>query len=163
MTQDATVFDHSLDFDPAGDLEAFLKRAPARWVVYLLADEADRPVQLLCVKNLRYSLKRRLGGEEVVGPSRRVNYREIVRRVHWRRVDSAVEADWLYYEAARVLFPESYQGMVGFRPAWFVHVNPDTPFPRYTKTTDLAKLTGSLFGPVEDKHAAAKLVELIED
>jgi hypothetical protein len=128
-----------------------------------MADEADRPVQLLCVKNLRYSLKRRLGGDEMVGPSKRVNYREIVRRVYFRRVDSAFEADWLYYEAARELFPQTYQGMVGFRPAWFVHVDPDTNFPRYIKTTEIAKPTGHLFGPVEDKHAAAKLVQLVED
>ena len=163
MAQTATVFDQSIDFDPAQDFEAFLKRVPARWVVYLLADEADRPVQLLCVKNLRYSLKRRLGGDEQVGPSRRVNYRDIVRRIHWRRVDSAFEADWLYYEAARVLFPQTYAGMVGFRPAWFVHVNPETEFPRYTKTTELVRQTGILFGPVEDKHAASKLVQLVED
>lgn len=163
MAQLSAVFNHSIDFDPAGDLEAFLKQAPAKWVVYLMADEADRPVQLLCVKNLRYSLKRRLGGDELVGPSKRVNYREIVRRVYLRRVDSAFEADWLYYEAARELFPQTYQGMVGFRPAWFVHVNPDTDFPRYIKTTEIAKSTGHLFGPVEDKHAAGKLVQLVED
>src|SRR5689334_14877296 len=95
------LFDHHAEFDPVGDFDAFLKNVPAKWVVYLLADADDRPVQLLCVKNLRYSLKRRLGGDEAtLGLSRRVNYREIVRRVHWRRVDSAFEADWLYYEAA---------------------------------------------------------------
>jgi excinuclease UvrABC nuclease subunit len=163
MAQPTPVFDRSIDFDPAADLEAFLKQAPAKWVVYLMADEADRPVQLLCVKNLRYSLKRRLGGDEMVGPSKRVNYREIVRRVHFRRVDSAFQADWLYYEAARELFPQTYQGMVGFRPAWFVHVDPDANFPRYTKTTEIVKRTGHLFGPVEDKHAAGKLVQLVED
>lgn len=164
MTQTTpTVFDECIDFDPAGDFEAFLKRAPARWAVYLLADEADRPVQLLCVKNLRYSLKRRLGGEESIGLSKRVNYREIVRRIHWRRVDSAFEADWLYYEAARVLFPDTYAAMLGFRPAWFVHVDPEAEFPRYTRTTDLAERAGTLFGPLEDKHAAGKLVQLVED
>ena len=163
MAQTCDVFDRSANFDPAGDFEAFVKQVPARWVVYLLADEADRPVQLLCVKNLRYSLKRRLGGEEEIGPSRRVNYRDIVRRVHWRRVDSAFEADWLYYEAARVLFPTTYQGMVGFRPAWFVHVDPEASFPRYTKTIDLGVNTGTFFGPLEDKHAAGKLVQLVED
>jgi excinuclease UvrABC nuclease subunit len=162
-TGGTTIFDHSIDFDPAGDLEAFLKQAPAKWVVYLMADGDDRPVQLLCVKNLRYSLKRRLGGDEMVGPSKRVNYREIVRRVYFRRVDSAFEADWLYYEAARELFPQTYQGMVGFRPAWFIHVDPDVNFPRYTKTIEIATRTGNLFGPVEDKHAAGKLVQLVED
>lgn len=158
-----TLFDRHASFDPAGDFDAFLKEVPARWVVYLLADENDRPVQLLCVKNLRYSLKRRLGPEEdAAGPSKRVNFREIVRRVHWRRVDSAFEADWMYYEAARLVFPETYAGMVGFRPAWFVHVNPDQPFPRYVKTIDLSK-PGLLIGPLEDKHAAAGLIELAED
>ena len=42
-------FDRHADFDPAGDFEAFLKSVPAKWVVYLLADADDRPVQLLCV------------------------------------------------------------------------------------------------------------------
>lgn len=181
MPQTSTpVFDHHLAFEPGADFDAFVKQAPARWAVYLLADEDDRPVQLLCVKNLRYSLKRRLGGDETIGPSKRVNYRELVRHVRWRRVDSAFEADWLYYEAARVCFPDTYQGMVGFRPAWFVHVNPEAEFPRYTKTIDLVRHAASedvpendggaggavgafLFGPLEDKHAAGRLVQLVED
>jgi excinuclease UvrABC nuclease subunit len=153
----------AIEFSPEDDPEAFLKRVPARWVVYLLADAVDRPVQLLCVRNLRYSLKRRLGGSEQVGPSKRVNYRDLVRRIYWRRVDSAFEADWIYYEAARRLFPDTYQGMVGFRPAWFVHVNPDANFPRYTKTIDPTTKTGVLLGPLEDKHAAARLMQLAED
>src|SRR3954464_8204700 len=154
------LFDRHADFEPAGNFEAFLKGVPARWAVYLLADAEDRPVQLLCVKNLRYSLKRRLGvPEEEAGRSKRVDYRDLVRRVSWRRVDSAFEADWVYYEAARRVFPRTYQGMVGFRPAWFVHVNPEARFPRYTKTTDLTIKSGLLIGPVEDKHAAARLMQ----
>jgi excinuclease UvrABC nuclease subunit len=156
-------FDHQLFFDPSSDFESFLKQVPAKWVVYLLADERDAPVQLLCVKNLRYSLKRRLGDGESAGPSKRVNYRELVRRIHYRRVDSVFEADWLYYEAARRVFPESYRGMVGFRPAWFIHVNDDANFPRYIKTIDLTIRAGVLIGPVEDKNAAARLIQLVED
>jgi hypothetical protein len=157
------AFDHQVRLDPAGDLEAFLKQVPAKWVVYLMTDADDRPVQLLCVKNLRASLKRRLGGNEQIGPSKRVDYRDLIRHVHYTRVDSAFEADWTYYEAARVAFPNSYQGMVGFRPAWFVHVNPDANFPRYTKTIDLTFKAGTFIGPIEDKHAAARLMELAED
>jgi excinuclease UvrABC nuclease subunit len=163
VTPFADIFAHSADFDPVGDFDAFAKGVPAKWAVYLLADAEDRPVQLLCVKNLRYSLRRRLGPEDVdAGPSRRVDYREIVRRVYWRRVDSAFEADWVYYEAARVVFPKTYQGMVGFRPAWFVHVDPAAPFPRYQKTIDLTRPAGVYLGPLEDKHAAARLTELAE-
>jgi excinuclease UvrABC nuclease subunit len=158
-----SILDRELTFDPAGNFDAFLKTAPAKWVVYLLADDQGAPVQLLCVKNLRYSLRRRLGGEEEVGPSRRVDYRQIIRKIFYKRVDSAFAADWVYYEAARVCFPATYQGMVGFRPAWFVHVDPAAMFPRFVKTTDLSPRPGTLIGPVEDKHAAQSLIALAED
>jgi len=158
-----SILDRELSFDPNGDLDAFLKTTPAKWVVYLLADEHGAPVQLLCVKNLRYSLKRRLGGEEDAGPSRRVDYRQIVRRIYYKRVDSAFEADLLYYEAARLCFPQTYQGMVGFRPAWFVHVDPAATFPRFVKTIDLSPRAGRLIGPIEDKHSAQAMVEQAED
>ncbi len=157
------IFDAHTDVGPEGDLDACLQQVTASWVVYLMTDESDRPVQLLCVKNLRASLKRRLGSVEPLGPTRKINYRDLVRRIHWRRVDSAFEADWVYLEAARAIFPETYQGMVGFRPAWFVHADPNAEFPRLTRTTHLHQSTGELIGPVEDKHAAARLVECMED
>src|SRR5688572_16030952 len=159
----ASIFDHSASFDPAGSFDEFLKLAPAKWAVYLLADEHDQPVQLLSVKNLRASLKRRLGGEETIGLSKRVNYREIVRRVYWRRVDSGFEADFVYLEAARQLFPRTYQGMIGFKPAWFVQVDPANNFPRYIKTIQPLGKRGVILGPLEDKHAAARLIHLVED
>ena len=157
------IFTHRLDFDPAAPFEDFPRAAPARWVVYLLADGEDRPIQLLCVKNLRSSLKRRLGEDETAAPSKRVNYREVVRRIHWRRVDSAFEADCVYLEAARALFPQTYQGMVGFRPAWFIHVDPEAQFPRYTKTTDLSRPNGTYVGPLETRNDAQSLIEQVED
>ncbi len=163
MTGLGDVFPHSRSFDPTGDFEAFLKSVPARWVVYLLADEADRPVQLLCVKNLRNSLKRRLGVEEVPTPSKRVNYRDLVRRVYWVRVDNALESDWIYLEAARACFSNQYEKMIGFRPAWFLNVNPEAKFPRYVKTTDLDLTAGQYVGPMEDKTTASRLIEMLED
>ncbi|HTW94221.1 MAG TPA: UvrB/UvrC motif-containing protein [Tepidisphaeraceae bacterium] len=163
MTEAANLLKEQAIFDPQGDWEAFTHQIPARWAVVLLADQQMRPVQLLCVKNLRACLRRRLGNEEPIAPSRKTDYRQIVRHILWRRVDSAFEADWIYYEAARLLFPKTYQGMVGFRPAWFLHVDPEAQFPRYVKTIDLSPRPGLLLGPVEDKHAAARLIELIED
>ncbi|MDQ3440834.1 MAG: hypothetical protein M3478_10845 [Planctomycetota bacterium] len=159
------LFDHDAEFDPAGDFDAFLKLIPAKWAIYLMADAEDRPVQLLSVKNLRSSLKRRLGGadgEVGGGLSKRVDYRDLIRHVYWRRVDSAFEADIVYLEAARDTFPQTYRGMTGFRPAWFVHVNPQTTYPRYTRTIEPTHRTGVYLGPLEDKHAAQKLVHLTE-
>jgi excinuclease UvrABC nuclease subunit len=162
MSQIAGILEHEIPFDPAADFEAFLRLVPAKWVVYLFADADDQPLQLLCVKNLRYSLKRRLG-DEAITLTKRIDYRQIVRRIHWRRVDSAFEADWVYHDVARRIFRKSYRGMVGFRPAWFVHVDPQAQLPRYAKTIDLAEGKGIHFGPFEDKHAAARLIELVED
>lgn len=156
-------FTHQIHFDSAGDFEAFLKSVPPRWCVYLMSDADDRPVQLLMVRNLRASLKRRLGGQEMVGPTRRVNYRELVRRISFIRVDSEFEADIVYLELARRIFPESFKGMTGLRPAWFIHVNPLATFPRYIRTTDLSLASGELFGPLEDKHAAQRLIEHLQD
>jgi excinuclease UvrABC nuclease subunit len=163
MPEIPDIFHHRIDFDPAGDFEAFLKQAPAKWVVYLFAAEDGSALQLLCVKNFRYSLRHRLSGERMLGQSKRVDYREIVRRVYWRRVDSRLEADLIYHDLAQRLYPESYRGMLNFRPAWFLAVNPEAKFPRYTKTIDLSLKTGILIGPVEDKHAAARLIERVED
>jgi excinuclease UvrABC nuclease subunit len=162
MSKIPPQLEHRLDFDPDADFADFLRQAPARWVVYLLADQEDQPIQLLSVKNFRSSLKRRLAGEELLS-GRKVNYRQIVRRVYWRRVDSPLEADWIYHDAARQVFPQTYQGMVGLRPAWFLHVDPQADFPRYVKTINLTQPSGSYFGPLEDKHAAARLIELVED
>jgi hypothetical protein len=183
-------FPNKVAFEPAGDFGALLEQVPARWAVYLMSDEQHRPVQLLCVKNLRYSIKRRLGlpelsdagaaqsgepaqGVETQAPAvekpagprmtKRVDYRAIVREIGWIRVESAFEADWVYLEAARRIFPRTYQGMTGLRPAWFVHINPEAGFPRYTKTQDLTIATGMLLGPLEDKHAAARLIEDVTD
>jgi excinuclease UvrABC nuclease subunit len=131
-------------------------------VVYLFTDAEDRPVQLLCVKNLRASLKRRLGEQQETGPTRRLDYRELVRHIYWRRVDSAFEADLVYLEMARQIFPQSYRGMVGFDPAWFAAVNPENNFPRYVKTID-PRRGGIVIGPFADKHAAARFMHLVED
>ena len=156
-------FDAEIEFDPGGDLGAMLAKVPAKWVVYLMKDADGHPVQLLCVKNLRASLERRLGENEEVGPSRRVGYRELVRRIAWRRVDSAFEADLVYLEMARQIFPETYRGMLAFKEVWFLAVDPEAAFPRYVKTNDPARAEGVLIGPIEDKHAAGRLIELIED
>jgi len=158
-----SIFDQHCSFDPAEDFETFVKRVPAKGAVYLLTDAQSQPVQLLCVRNLRYSLKRRLGSAQEIVPSRRIDYRQIVRGISFRRVDSVFEADWLYYEAARQIFPKNYRAMLGFRPAWFVQLDSHASFPRYTRTSDINAVDVLLLGPMEDKQDANAFIELMED
>ncbi len=166
MDDDAVVDERlgtHLAFDPDGDFDGFLRAAPAKGAVYRLADEQGRTIQLLSVGNLRASLKRRLGGDGAdEGPTKRVDYRKLVRHIDFARVDSAFEADAFYHAEARRLYPDTYRARVGFHPAWFIHVDPDAAFPRYTVTQRL-DAPGRFFGPFDDRRAASKLIERVED
>ena len=155
--------DGELALDPAVPLDAALKAVPAKWCVYLMSDEADRPVQLLCVRNLRASLKRRLSDGEQEGPSKRVDYRALVRRVRWKRVDNPLESDLAYLDVARVVYPKTYKKIVTLRPAWWVHVDPDAEFPRWRVADDALPGCGVCFGPIAEKGQAQRLVEKLED
>ena len=156
-------FDSVISIDPASDLEAQLSNVPAKWVVYLLADEQDQPVQMLAVKNMRASLRSRLTETPSDVLSKRVDYRAIVRKVYYKRVSSHFESDLAYFDLARAIFPHSYQKLLPDRAAWFIHVNPDAQFPRFIKTTELSLRSGELVGPIAEKGQAQKLVEMLED
>ena len=156
-------FDHAAAFDPAESAETLADGVPTGWCVYALLAEGGRPLQLLCVKNLRASLRRRLGETSAdADPTRRIDYRAVVRSVAWTRVDSTFEQDVVYLDAARSLFPESYAAVLGFRRAWYVEVDPAADGPRFTRTQE--PTAGSLaFGPLTDGRAARKLAHAVED
>lgn len=163
MVEPASLFPHHLGVRPEDDLEALLKQAPARPAVYLLVDQEERPLQLLSVRNLRASIQRRLGSTQEEQISRRINYRDLVRGVHYLRVDGHFEADFVYLRIARELFAQSYQSLFTQRQPWFIHVDPLAQFPRFVKTNaPMTHRSGMLLGPIEDKHAANRLIELLE-
>lgn len=155
--------DGELVLDPALPIEQVARALPARWAVYLMSDADDRPVQLLCVKNLRASVKRRLT-ENLEGlPSKRIDYRAVVRSIRWRRVDSTLESDLAYLDIARKVFPDSYCKIVTLRPTWWLHVDPTAAFPRWIRTDDPTVEGGVLLGPLAEKQQAQRLIEVIED
>ncbi|MGN6726657.1 MAG: hypothetical protein ACTHLZ_12110 [Tepidisphaeraceae bacterium] len=160
-------YDGHIQLDPALPLEQSVKALPARWAVYLMSDVDDRPVQLLCVRNLRASVKRRLtySGEEL---SKRVDYRGLVRHLRWKRVDGALESDLAYLDVARAVFPSGYRQMVTLRPTWWLHVDPAATFPRWTRSESPLAPAGSspehvAVGPLQEKGQAQRLIEMLED
>jgi hypothetical protein len=156
----SSLFPHRLGLEPAGDLAAVLAAVPARWAVYLFLDAAGAPFQLLCVKNLRASLTRRLAAGTELAP--RVPYRDVVRGVAWQRVDSAFEADLLYAAAARAFFPSAYRQFVESRRPWFMEIDPRAHAPSFTRTQE-PKLPASCFGPLASRSAAQRLIEEVTD
>ena len=156
-------YDGQLDLDPCVPLDVAVKAAPARWAVYLMSDADDRPVQLLCVRNLRASLKRRLGPSPDEEPSKRIDYRALVRRVRWKRVDNPLESDLTYLDVARTIYPDTYRKLVTLRTVHWVHVDPDAPHPRWRVTEDPCPGCGFVFGPMAERGQAQRLVEKLED
>lgn len=158
------LLDQHMLFDPSADFAAFLDSVPAKWVVYLLSDEQDRPFQLLSVKNLRASLANRLTEHPADEKTRSIPYRQVVRRISYRRVDSTLEAEWIYTQLARELFPDAYQKMLANWAPWYLTIDPEARFPRWLLTDQPeASLLATTFGPIATKNAAQKLVETIED
>ena len=159
-----TLFDQSAEFRPDVAVAALLESVPAKWVVYLFADETGAPFQLLCVKNLRSSLQRRLGEENELAPGRRVPYRQAVRRIWWRRVDSALEADFAYAVAAEALFPAIHRQFIESRRPWWIEIFPDATHPRFVRTDRPQPEEGKrLFGPLPSQAAAGRVIETLED
>lgn len=157
-------FAEEIGFEPGSDWEAFLAAVPAKWAVYLLQDGEGRPFQLLSVKNLRASLGNRLCEQPTDEKVRTIPYRQVVRRVAWQRVDSAAEAEWVYAQRCRELFPDAYRKLMAAWQLWYVSVEPEARFPRYAVTDRVEmRLAKSTFGPIATKAAAQKLVELVED
>lgn len=160
----ADILPRHAAFDPARDAE-FFAAVPARWGVALLCDGAGEPLQLLCAKNLRATLRRRLElpDESVpAGPSKRIDYRELIRSARWQRVDSEFEMDLVYIDAARSAFPAHWRRLVPDRAAYFVGIDPDQSAPDFVRDSTPA-MAGHVFGPFADKAKADRWAESVRD
>jgi hypothetical protein len=159
-----SLLDQHVPFDPSADFGAFLESVPAKWAVYLLSDEQGHPFQLLSVKNLRASLANRLCEHPADEKTRAIPYRQVVRQTAYRRVDSTIEAEWIYTQVARELFHDGYRKMLANWAPWYITIDPGARFPRWLVTDQPEPaLLASTFGPIATRGAAQKLVETIED
>ena len=136
-----------------------LRQVPARWAVALLEGEDQTPIQLLCLRNLRRGLSHRIQEQG----ARKVDWKQIVRRVRWQRVGSAFEADWIYLSAVRRFFPQSWSDLVNWGEAQFVHVDVAAQHPHYVRTSDVSRRCGIRIGPFPQRAAANQFIELICD
>ena len=157
--------------------------------VYLLTDAEDRLIQLAAAADLRRALANRLGesdardrdveepppgsplvrgGKEAGGAPtpqrhRRVDLREIVRRIRWRPAHSMFEITFEYHRIARALMPDRYLKQVGFGPSWFVHVDPEAQTPRFQAGKVLRSPPGVDLGPFATQADAGRFIEILED
>lgn len=150
--------------DPAKRVE--WERIPAKMAVYLLCAPEEgvaKPVLLSTVGNLRAALLRRLTDHPPDQKSKRVAYGQICTQVCYRIVHSPLLAHYYYRAVARDMFPDRYRQMLGWRPAWWISINPADKFPRFRRTQDLPLDASLCFGPIPERAAAGRLAESLDD
>lgn len=163
---------------PGGDAEPNFARLPSTPGVLLL-ETADGATTFLGVSaNVREMARRRLSPPGSQGLTRRVNQRAICSRALAATAGFPLEADACFLALARERLPTLHRAAISRWQAWFVHINPETRFPRFTRRpipatprsgagagsgAGGAPSTGLLLGPLANKHAAQRYIERLED
>jgi excinuclease UvrABC nuclease subunit len=156
------MFDARLDVrPPLGDEQ--ISQIPAKRGVFLLTGEEDRPILLATAASIRSRLRGRLDEHDPSRSTRSADLRTITRAVRWKLAGGHFEMDWRYLEIARAIWPKSYAKLLSWKPAWFVHVDPDEAYPHFGRTRDVLASPGRDVGPFETARSAEKFIEIVQD
>jgi excinuclease UvrABC nuclease subunit len=163
MTDWTAQFDaHAGVYPPIDD--QVLAQVPAKRGVLLLLGEDDRPLMLLTAADLRGRLRGRLAAPaEERTPSRRVDWRQITRKVCWKLTDSHFETDLHYLDLARAIWPEGFTKLLAWRLGRFVHVDPAARVPHFAKVNRLLPPPGLCLGPFLSAKSAQGFIDILED
>lgn len=151
--------------------------------VAIFEDGDARAVMIATTGSLRGLARRRLSraGGEAVGA--RTDYRAVCARVVGIVCESSLEAEAVYLRQTRERMPLAYATVIERWRAWMVRVDPDAQHPEWSKTNlghggaagDAKARSASkgaprgvcgggvLIGPIRDKDAAARVIELAVD
>ncbi len=151
-----------------------LELAPARAGVVCLETNDGEVVQIVSTASVRDAIRRRLTPtEQSEDRTRRADLRAVVGRVRWATAGSDFERDLLFLETARDLAEATHREACRQWQGWFLHVDPEERFPRWTKVALPGWLAtkgaaappdrGRLIGPFRDKHAAQRAAETLDD
>ena len=163
MSSIDSILPFSIALGPDAALDSILVSVPGKWGVVLLCDQNAAPLQILCTRNMRAMLRRRFElPAEPQSPSKRLDYRAWVRSIRWQRVDSELEMDLVYIEAARVCFPVHWRGLIPDRRAFFVTIDLSQTFPDFKRVTE-PEADGIVFGPFVDKTKADRWIDQVRD
>ena len=121
-----------LDMPPSGEGEVPWTGLPGGGGVYAFLSRNGELIQLASGQSLRRIISHRLmPPADRTESTRRADLAAVTARIRWQRTDSVFETMWVYYRVARILFPTTYRKRIVFGPSWFVHVDPESPLPRF--------------------------------
>lgn len=135
--------------------------------VGVFEDDRGRTCLVATGADLRALARRRLAPASQDGARPGADLRAITSVVRAATTGSALESDLIYLDLIRKRLPHVYRSVTDRWRGWFLDIDPEEPFPRFTKTSTGA-MPGTpphrtILGPIADKHAGAKFIELLED
>ena len=144
-----------LEFNPANDAELFASTLASPAVFLLRGDNPQSEPYVSKTANLRRRLQRLLGPP--TEHSKKLNLRNIVRSIEFTPTGSDFESGFLLYKVLRATFPQKYSDRLRLRPAPFVKMHMENPYPRASVTTRIGRSGSSLYyGPFRSRAAAEK-------
>jgi excinuclease ABC subunit C len=156
----------SVPFAPDSDAESFFDSLPSGPAVFALFPESSASPAgempglqgsapyLSRTRDLRRRLARLL--RKPLTSSRRLNLREVARRVEYQGVGSIFEAQWLLYLLNKVYYPRTYRHRLRLKPPALLKVNLRNRFPRCYPTRRLANDGSLYYGPFASRVAAER-------
>jgi hypothetical protein len=160
--------DARIEIDPTGDVRKQSLALPSSWCVALIEGESESPLQLVATRDLRAWVRRKLEEQIDEKPSKRVDYVPLMRAVRFWRVDSEIEADFVFLRESRSRFPPHRRPPMPERNAHLVVIDPADPHPHFLRIDATAARNPShdslaTFGPFDEKSRADQWIESIED
>jgi excinuclease ABC subunit C len=143
------------EFDAAHE-DDFFAAIPSRPGVFMLELHGGEGVParpfLSRSADLRRATERLLRVPEAA--SKRLNLREVTRRIRYRVTGSAFEQALVLYQQARELFPQRYRALLRLRPPALLKVNLRNDYPRCYVTRRIVPDGGFYVGPFPSRRAA---------
>jgi excinuclease ABC subunit C len=158
------------DFDASRDEDFFaaLPPRPAVCLIELHAKNAESAEPLLIrTQDLRKRIQRLLGPLDPT--SKRLNLRDLTKRVRYRLTGSKLEQSYTYYQNAKHHLPHRYTKVMRLRPPAVLKVTLRNAYPRCIVTRRVSvdatgtPNAGTYYGPFPSRKFALALAERVLD
>jgi excinuclease ABC subunit C len=146
--------------EPLHALPSELDQIPDRPAVFLLRAGSGKPY-LARTSLLRRRLTRLLSNRDRI--SKVLNLHGLIEQIEYWPTGSRLESSVLYLELARKFFPREWQELTRIRPAVYVRLALDNPFPRTVISTKATGARGLSFGPFLSRASAERFEQEMLD
>ena len=156
------MFDGRLEVnEPFSDQQ--LSGIPAKRGVVLLTAAGRKPIVLMTAADIRARVRTRLSGPQEHERTKLPDLRQIARGVCWKIATGHFETDLQFLELSAAISPKKHTSQLAWKPAWFVHVDPQADYPQFARTREVFAEPGRYVGPLPNARAADRFIGAVQD